>query len=323
MSELAIEAIGLAKSYGKVRAVDGLDLRVPEGSLFGLIGPNGAGKTTTFSLLAGFLRPDAGEIRVRGRTLRPGVPRSGHLIALPQDAQLPAGSSCIDALVILGRLSGLDTRTATRRSEDALLRLGLADLARKRIGNLSHGQRRRVAIAQTLLGEREVILLDEPTAGLDPIVAAELRTLVKGLSGERTIILSSHNLLEVEAICDRAAIIARGKLVSSGTMDELRRSTNIVRVLLVDVPADPAALLAVVQKLAGVRQASFEPGDPKAMALMVDDAPGVGADAVVNEVLRALLLAGANIKSMERGQSLEQRFMEETQAPKSAPDAHT
>ena len=85
MSELAIEAIGLAKSYGKVRAVDGLDLRVPEGSLFGLIGPNGAGKTTTFSLLAGFLRPDAGEIRVRGRTLRPGVPRSGHLIALPQD----------------------------------------------------------------------------------------------------------------------------------------------------------------------------------------------------------------------------------------------
>ncbi|MFO0727033.1 MAG: ABC transporter ATP-binding protein [Myxococcota bacterium] len=315
MSGLAIEVKGLHKSYGRVHAVAGLDLAVPEGSLFGLIGPNGAGKTTTFSLLAGFLRPDAGEIQVRGQVLRPGVPRVGHLIALPQDAALPGHQTAIASLVELGRLGGLDKQSATRRAEDALMRLGLADLAQKKVGALSHGQRRRVAIAQTLLGEREVILLDEPTAGLDPIVAAELRSLVKSLSGERTIILSSHNLLEVEAICDHAAIIARGTLVSSGTMESLRRSSNIVRVLLVAAPPEPAVVLEAVKKQAGVNDASFLPEDAKILALDVADA---GADAAVNGVLGVLLGMGVGIKSVERGQSLEQRFIEDTRGAKAS-----
>jgi ABC-type multidrug transport system ATPase subunit len=146
---------------------------------------------------------------------------------------------------------------------------------------MSHGQRRRVQIAQTLLGEREIILLDEPTAGLDPLAAAELRQLVRGLAGERTIVLSSHNLAEVEQLCDRAAIIAQGKLVSSGTMDELRRAGALVRVLLADVPASGLdGVLALVRDLPGVRAARAAVDDPRAVDLEVADE---GADTIASE----------------------------------------
>lgn len=305
----ALELIDISKTFGRVRAVDGLSLEVPEGSLFGLIGPNGAGKTTTFGLIAGFLRPTAGTLKVRGRALTAGEPRVGHIVALPQDAELPRRQTALEALVVLGRLGGLPASEARARGTSALTRVGLGDQLNKRVGQMSHGQRRRVQIAQTLLGDREIILLDEPTAGLDPLAAAELRQLVRGLAGERTIVLSSHNLAEVEQLCDRAAIIAQGKLVSAGTMDELRRAGALVRVLLADVPAAGLeSVVALVRDLPGVRGARAAADDPRAVDLEVADE---GADTIASEVLKRLLGAGVLIRGVERGKSLEARFLED------------
>lgn len=305
----ALELVDITKTFGATRAVDGLTMSVPEGSLFGLIGPNGAGKTTTFGLIAGFLRATRGSLKVRGRELVAGEPRVGNIVALPQDAELPRRQTATEALTVLARLGGLGAHAARARALEALERVGISDLAGKRVGQMSHGQRRRVQIAQTLLGAREIILLDEPTAGLDPLAAAELRTLVKSLAGERTIVLSSHNLAEVEALCDRAAIIAKGKLVSIETMSELRRSGALVRVLLAEAPTvgyEP--LLAIVRAVVGVRSARPASDDPRALDLEVADD---GADTTASEVLRQLLAANVLIRGVERGKSLEARFIED------------
>lgn len=307
----ALELNDLKKFFGSVHAVDGLSLKVPEGSLFGLIGPNGAGKTTTFSLLAGFLKPTAGEIKIRGETLPPGVPRVSKLVALPQDANLPARAKPVEALAMLARLAGLDARTAEQRSRAALDRVDIGGpMFAQRIGNLSHGQRRRVAIATTLLGDDEVILLDEPTAGLDPIAAAELRALIKDLRGKRTLVLSSHNLAEVEQLCDHAAIIAQGKLVSAGSMDQLKQAGSLVQVLLGAPLANVQVVLQTLRGVLGVKNATAA-ADAKTIDLDVEDDGHGSADRVVNEVLKKLIEHGAAIRSVERGKSLEQRFLED------------
>ncbi len=303
----AVELVDTIKDYGTVRAVDGLSLAVPEGSLFGLIGPNGAGKTTTFSLLCGFLRPTAGEIRVRGRTLTAGTPPVGHILAMPQDAQLPPMMGVTQVLIYLGRLAGQSKAEAAQRAERALAKVGLAELAGRRVQALSHGQRRRVAIAQTLLGDNEVIILDEPTAGLDPRTAAELRELIKDLHEDRTIILSTHNLSEVEQLCTHAAIIDHGRLVTSGTMEEIREAGALVAVRLGEALSDLDAGQKQLSAIEGVQSVKI---DGVNIEIQLDQPES--ADAVSNEVLKALLALGANVKGVERGKSLEQRFMEET-----------
>ena len=304
----AIEIDALTKRFGKVTAVDGLSLTVPEGSLFGLIGPNGAGKTTTFGVLAGFLAPTDGTIRVRGEVMRKGTPPVGKIAVLPQDAQIPPAMAVIDALELLGVYGGLDRGTARQRAQTILGRLGLdAAIAGKRVGNLSHGQRRRVGIAQTMLGDDEIIILDEPTAGLDPRAAAELRALIAELNVERTIVLSSHNLAEVESLCDHAAIIAKGQLVASGTMAQLKRASNIVHIELGAALPAPTALIERLMAMNGVDAASATE-DGKALDLTLADQAG----GLTNQILAEVMDAGGLVVSLTRGKSLEQRFLEET-----------
>ncbi len=305
----AVEMIKTTKNYGRVRALSELSLEVPEGALFGLIGPNGAGKTTTFSLLCGFLRPTEGEIHVRGRRLTPGAPPVGQILALPQDATLPGRTRVLDTLVLLSRLSGLSKVEATARALRALERVGLADLSERRLDNLSHGQRRRVGIAQTLLGDDEVIILDEPTSGLDPRTAAELRDLIKTLHHDRTIILSTHNLSEIEVLCTHAAIIDKGRLVTSGTMDQIRQTGARLVVALAkplegigEVVAALAALPAVGQARAAATKDMIE----------IEVADDKDVDDITNQALRLVLEKGGSVRGVERGKSLEQRFMEET-----------
>lgn len=306
----ALELRAVTKLYGRIRAVHALTFEVPEGSLFGLIGPNGAGKTTTFGLLSGFLHPTKGEVLVRGQRLGPGQPPVGHVLALPQDANLPDRMKVLDVLVMLGRLGGLGADDATARARVALARVGLAELSERKVGALSHGQRRRVGIAQTLIGDGEVILLDEPTAGLDARSGAELRQLIEELRGERTIVLSSHNLQEVEALCDRAAIIDKGQLVAIGTMDELKSSSTLVRVVLAKALAlsEAPAIMAAVRALPGVQQATLGE-DTAAIELELG---GEKDGDITSAVLRALLERGVAVGGVDRGKSLEQRFLEET-----------
>lgn len=306
----AVELIRTTKFYGKtVRALHELSLEVPEGSLYGLIGPNGAGKTTTFSLLCGFLRPTSGEIKVRGQTLTPGAPPVGRILALPQDAALPDRSRVIDALVLLSRLTGRTKAEAWQRGMRALERVGLADLATRRINALSHGQRRRVGIAQTLIGDDEVIILDEPTSGLDPRTAAELRALIQELHQDRTIILSTHNLAEIEALCTHAAIMDRGELIEAGTMDQIRQTGARLVVTLakpLDAIDEVVTALGSISTVAEVRAAETK----TMIEIGVGDEKDV--DDVTSQALKLVLEKGGAVKGVERGKSLEQRFMEET-----------
>jgi ABC-type multidrug transport system ATPase subunit len=301
--------IRTTKFYGRVRALHELSLEIPEGSLYGLIGPNGAGKTTTFSLLSGFLRPTSGEIRVRGRLLTPGAPPVGQVLTLPQDALLPGHVKVSDLLVHLSRLTGIGRDDARRRAERALERVGLSDLGRRKIDALSHGQRRRVGIAQTLIGDGEVIILDEPTSGLDPRTAAELRALIQALHADRTIILSTHNLAEIEALCTHAAILDKGQLVTAGTMDQIRQ-TGARLVVALAKPLDAIAeIIAVLTGSGSVADAKASDQRDE-IEIAVGDEKDV--DAVTNQVLKLVLDKGGMVKSVGRGKSLEQRFMEST-----------
>lgn len=305
----AVELIKTTKFYGRVRALYELTLEIPERSLFGLIGPNGAGKTTTFSLLCGFLRPSSGEIRVRGRTLTPGAPPVGQILALPQDAALPGRTRVLDTMVLLSRLTGRSKTEAVSRGRRALDRVGLGDLGDRRVDNLSHGQRRRVGIAQTLLGDDEVIILDEPTSGLDPRTAHELREVIRDLHRDRTIILSTHNLAEIEALCTDAAILDKGQLVAAGTMDQIRQTGARLVVALakpLEAIAEIVSALSTQNGVANVRAAA----SMDMFEIAVSDEKNV--DEITNQALRLVMDKGGMVKGVERGKSLEQRFMETT-----------
>ncbi len=315
MSLPALELRGVVKRYGDVLAVDGLSFSVPEGATFGFIGPNGAGKTTTFSVIGGFLQADAGEVLVRGVPLPFGAPRVGHLVLLPQDADLPRRARVRDELAYLGELGGLSRAEARTRAERAIAALGLEKLALRRTEALSHGERRKVGIAQTLLGDRELLLLDEPTAGLDPQAAAELRRLLEEVSASRTVIISSHNLAELEALCTHAAMIRKGRLVVSDAMSALKQEGRLASIELTRSVSDPATFERTISaETPGVERATFS-ADGLGLELVLSAIDDAEADRVLSLVLGRLLASGAMVRSVNRGKSLEARFMEELATP--------
>jgi ABC-2 type transport system ATP-binding protein len=300
---VAIQARGLTRSFGAVRALDGLDLEVPEGSVFGLIGPNGAGKTTAFSVLCGFLRPDSGHAEVLGVPAAQVHRLAGRLGALPQDAQLPALEPVLEALVFYGRLTGWDAARARREALAALEQTGMSAWARTRGGALSHGMAKRVGLAQAFLGDPELVLLDEPTAGLDPVAAAQVRELVRSLRGRRTVVISSHNLHELEELCDHAAILNHGKVVQAGPMSALTAADSQVRFVL---RAEPP--LPLLRQLSAVAAAEWDP-ERQLLVVRFEGARFVAED-VIAEVLRLLLASGIPVSGVAKGRRLEERVLE-------------
>jgi ABC-2 type transport system ATP-binding protein len=294
------------KRFGNVHALRGVDLGVPRGSVFALIGPNGAGKTTLFGVCCGFLQADAGRVEVLGGAPDP-VRLKGRMGALPQDALLGRDISVREHLVFLARLQGMDPPAAERDAARVLAQVDLAELAERRAGALSHGQLKRVGVAQAFLGEPELILLDEPTAGLDPRHAHDLRQLIRDQRGQRTIVVSSHNLQELEAICDEAAFIEQGATLEAGAVAALTGQDGEIHVVLAPGPEPIDALRARVP-------AQTITWDPAARTLRVrfQPAPDRVAEDVIAETLRELLAAGARISAVGKGRSLEQRYLEKT-----------
>ncbi len=234
-----IETDGLWKVYGDFAAVRGVSLAVPKGQIVGFLGPNGAGKTTTIRMLTGFLAPSAGSARVAGFDC---VDQSHEvrkrLGYLPESAPLYREMRVTDYLEYRGRLFGMDRperRTAIARALD---RCWLKEVARSRIGKLSKGYRQRVGLAAAMLHDPEVLILDEPTSGLDPTQIVETRKLMRSLAGDRTLLLSSHILPEVERTCDRIIIIARGRIRADGSPEELTRTVAQGRPLTVEAKLD-------------------------------------------------------------------------------------
>jgi ABC-2 type transport system ATP-binding protein len=233
----AVEARRLTKRYGELAAVDGLDLQVDRGVLFGFLGPNGAGKTTTIRMLLGLIFPTAGEVTVLGERVfghegsgSPALRRVGALIEEPGFWSYLTGRRNLE---YFARAAGPreDQRARLSRIDEMLRLVGLAEAGGKKVKAYSQGMRQRLGIAMALLGRPDLLVLDEPTNGLDPQGMREVRLLLRRLAdGGTTVFVSSHLLFEVEAMCDRVGVLAQGRLVADGPPSKLRAPTNVVRV---------------------------------------------------------------------------------------------
>jgi ABC-2 type transport system ATP-binding protein len=220
-AEHAIETISLVKRYGSTSALDGVDLVVPRGAVFGYLGPNGSGKTTTIRLLLGLVRPDRGSVRLFGEPVTI-AHRPGKVGALVERPAFYPYLDALDNLRLLGAAARLPARVVEKRARTVLDRLGLSEVGRRRVGGYSTGMKQRLAIAASLLDEPDLLVLDEPTDGLDAAGITAVRELIRELAGAgTTVFLSSHLLAEVEQVCTRLAVLANGRIVAEGSTADL------------------------------------------------------------------------------------------------------
>ena len=218
----AIACEGLTKRFGSVLALDHLDLRVPEGIVFGFLGPNGAGKTTALRLLTGLAHPTAGQAKIAGIPTVHGEPNRRGLIGyLDQDPRFPTWMTGRELLEVVGRLYGMRDTELRQRVDETLELVGLSDAARRRIGGYSGGMRQRLGLGQAVLNRPPVLLLDEPVSALDPEGRHDVLTTIRQLAGGSTVLFSTHILADAERICDRVAILDHGRLLTNSPVGEL------------------------------------------------------------------------------------------------------
>ncbi|OUM97391.1 MAG: ABC transporter [Thermobacillus sp. ZCTH02-B1] len=275
----AIEARGLVKAFGGRRAVDGVDLCVPAGTIFGILGPNGAGKTTTIRMLATLLRPDEGTARIFGRDVVKEPHRVRRLIGVTgQYASVDETLTARENLIIFSRLLGLGRREARRRSEELLDRFGLADAADRPLKQFSGGMRRRLDLAASLIVQPPLLFLDEPTTGLDPRTRAQLWDMIRELvrTGS-TVLLTTQYLDEADQLADRIAVIDHGRVAAEGTADELKASVGTSTLqLTVRNGRDVAEARRIVERTLRVRTAAMpESGTITAPLAGADDLAGL------------------------------------------------
>ena len=244
MIGFALETRGLVKRYGRRRVLDGFTLAVPRGAVLGLVGANGAGKTTWMMTVAGLLRPASGTIDILGNGPFDAAVHAGRFALLPQDSELPLEATPAGLFYRFGRLQGLSANEARRSAAEVLAAVNLADRAKSSIRSLSHGMRMRVRVAQCFLGNPELVLLDEPLNGLDPLEADRLRRFIRAHAGRQTIVVSSHNLHDVEQLCTHVAFVEKGRVTRMDTLGALTRGRSLEKVYLEqagDRPAEDAA----------------------------------------------------------------------------------
>jgi ABC-2 type transport system ATP-binding protein len=299
MQDFIVETEKLTKRFGERVAVDGVDLRIPRGSAFGYLGPNGAGKTTLIRMLLGLTSATSGSMRLLGRPVpaerAAALARVGALVEEPRFHAFLTGRENLEIIAAARDAAALE------RIEGVLDRVGLAARADERVKKYSLGMRQRLGVARALLGDPELLILDEPTNGLDPAGILEFRNLVRRLVGEgRTVVLSSHLLDEVERICDAVAIVDRGRVVWQGAIEAIRGGVGST--LLVEVDDVPAARALLADHTVE------DTADGLRVSLPTDADPHVAA-----EINRTLVAAGIGVRRLDPSRaSLEQRFLEIT-----------
>lgn len=240
--KVVLEARGLGKRFGDVRAVDGLSISVAEGEVFGLLGPNGAGKSTTINIVCGLLAADAGEVRLFGDKVGPGAEIVKRRVGVcPQDIVVWPKLTCLEQLVFAGQMYGLKGRAARARGQRLLGDLGLAEKSDKLAATLSGGMKRRLNFALALVHDPDLVVLDEPEAGLDPQSRVMLREYIRALAARKTVLFTTHNMDEAERVCDRVAIIDRGRLLVLDAPEHLKRTVGTGGTLEVDIDEEAAA----------------------------------------------------------------------------------
>ncbi|WP_394552734.1 ATP-binding cassette domain-containing protein [Agromyces sp. MMS24-JH15] len=289
----AVEAEGLVKVFGQNRAVDGVDLRVATGSVYGVLGPNGAGKTTTISMLATLLRPDAGRARIFGHDVQRESQVVRQLIGVTgQYASVDETLSANENLMLFSRLLGLSARDARRKTADLLEEFGLTEAAKRPLKQFSGGMRRRLDLAASLIAQPPLIFLDEPTTGLDPRTRAQMWDTIRRLVATgSTVLLTTQYLDEADQLADRIAVIDRGRVVAEGTGDELKASVGTSSLHLRPADAnDVDDVRIAVERVLGVA-ATVSPEAARITAPMQD------AD-LVADLLVTLRDAGIHLAEM-------------------------
>ncbi len=264
MAELVIETKELTKRYGDLTAVDNLNLKVYEGEVFGLLGPNGSGKTTTILMLLGLTEPTSGSVRVLGfDPARQPLSVKSRVGYLPELVGFYEDLTAWENIIYIAKLNGLPRREAYQRIERALKQVGLEEVANKPVATFSRGMRQRLGLAEILIKEPKLIILDEPTQGLDPEGAREFLELIRKLKGQGiTILLSSHILSQVQKICDRVGLFYQGKMVLEGSVSELARKVlgSAYRIQL-EVQGIPEAIIKALKGIPGVQDVNHQAPD--------------------------------------------------------------
>ncbi len=227
MTNIVLQAIGLTKRYGNLFAVNDLSLKVYAGEVFGLLGPNGAGKTTSINMMCGLLKPDGGHVMIHGQIVTTGSADLRSRVGVcPQEIVLWKKLTCLEQLQFIGEMYGLTASKARQRSKHLLEKLDLVEKSHKLAKTLSGGMQRRLNLAMALVHDPEIVILDEPEAGLDPQSRVKVREYIKTLAQDKTIILTTHNMDEAERLADRVAIIDHGELLVLDTPEALKHSVG-------------------------------------------------------------------------------------------------
>ena len=303
-----IEVENLTKRYGRTTAVDGVSFRVQKGEILGFLGPNGAGKTTTMRILTCYLPPTEGTARVAGYDVFEAPlevkKRVGYI---PETPPLYPDMDVDSFLDFCAKIKGLPAASRKGKIDEAVGKTKIGDVRGKLIGRLSKGYRQRVGLAQAILANPDVLILDEPTAGLDPKQIIETRELIKSLGGDHTIVLSTHILPEVSMTCGRVVIINKGKVVAEDTPQNLTRRLRGAGALRVDVRGDAGAAAEAVRAVAGV--VSVRPRTESSEATTLEVEAEAGRD-VRAEIARAVVGRGLDLLALQQvGMSLEEIFL--------------
>ena len=302
--EHVLAAAGLRKAFGELQAVDEVSLTIAPGETYGLLGPNGAGKTTSISMIAGLLKPDAGTIEVDGRTMTPTATAAKGAVGLvPQDLAIYPDLSARENLRFFGRLYGLAKAELDRRVDEVLRVIGLTDRADDRAGEFSGGMKRRLNIGIGMLHGPKLLILDEPTVGVDPQSRNAILDSVEELATEGLAVLyTTHYMEEAERLCDRIAVVDQGRIIAEGTRRELVATIGEQDVVRLTIAGDAGGAAAACERLEAISSADAE---DDVVVCLVD-----GAAAALPALLGAVADAGASVTGVEvREPDLEDVFL--------------
>ena len=306
-----IEIKALTKRYGTLTAVDDLNLTIRSGLIYGFLGANGAGKTTTLGMLTGAIAPTAGSVSIDGFDLAEKPLEARKRIGyLPETPPLYPEMTAREYLRFIARARGVAKKEQDAAIEDAMKKTGVYDVRDRLLRQLSKGYRQRVGIAQAILGEPEILVLDEPTVGLDPAQVVEMRALIRELGNRHTVIFSSHILSEVQLLCDRVFIMDHGRLLCEDTPENLEKTLTEGETLEITVLGEKEAAEALLSGLEDVESAQVLRADETGVQLRVTLAPMAGAR---EQVALALSKAGIAVTAMQTvSASLEDAFLKLT-----------
>jgi ABC-2 type transport system ATP-binding protein len=308
--DVVIRATGLTKRYGDNIAVDGIDFEVRAGEIVGILGPNGSGKTTTILMLLGLTEPSSGYAEVAGfNPLREPLEVKRRVGYLPDQVGFYDGLTALDNLTYTGRLAGLTREEIDRRFADAIIRVGLADVMRARVGTFSQGMRQRLGLAEILMKQPTIAILDEPTTALDPHSTQEFLDMIRGLKADGTaVLLSSHHLDQVQSVCDRVALFNRGRIALSGTVTELAG-----RVLggghVIDVEARGSGVADRLAAIAGVVRVHLLAAGPDSQRFRVDCQRDLRAE-IARQLAPTVELVGINFAAPSLNEVYARYFAE-------------